>query len=278
MLVYQRLTYVLFWEVLREILIFDWKNLPMATTRKLDAGWCGLEGSAGSSDPSSLGVTRAKYPVQASRTNQLASVTATAFCKPANQPNIVRQGTKGCTVWLRCGSIAENSSNICNMQQSCLGSEGIQIENTIESHTHLRLHLRLIKFYHVLHVDICHNPNFKHTLGLSRVRPIETFSILESNVFSWFRVNGTCVCTILHIYRIFMNIGILNFETKNIFHYRSPWESKHEFTFVRTSGEAKRFEGLETPPWQGEFCLAFDKTPRIPSLAHPRWSRIIIYV
>jgi hypothetical protein len=38
MLVYQRLTYVLFWEVLREILIFDWKNLPMATTRKLDAG------------------------------------------------------------------------------------------------------------------------------------------------------------------------------------------------------------------------------------------------
>jgi hypothetical protein len=174
-------------------------------------------GSAGSSDPSSLGVTRAKYPVQASRTNQLASVTATAFCKPANQPNIVRQGTKGCTVWLRCGSIAENSSNICNMQQSCLGSEGIQIENTIESHTHLRLHLRLIKFYHVLHVDICHNPNFKHTLGLSRVRPIETFSILESNVFSWFRVNGTCVCTILHIYRIFMNIGILNFETKTFF-------------------------------------------------------------
>ena len=64
-------------------------------------------GSAGSSDPSSLGVTRAKYPVQASRTNQLASVTAAAFCKPANQPNIVRhRGNKGmyclAPMWQHC--------------------------------------------------------------------------------------------------------------------------------------------------------------------------------
>ena len=96
-----RLNYVLFWEVLPEFLtlICQWQ-LP--ENWMLDDA-----GSAGSSDPSSLGVTRAKYPVQASRTNQLASVTAAAFCKPANQPNIVRhRGNKGmyclAPMWQHC--------------------------------------------------------------------------------------------------------------------------------------------------------------------------------